>query len=309
VGFIAASGTGLQAVVCQLFAYGEGVSHAIGVGGRDVSEAVGGKMTLFALQKLEEDDQTEIIVIISKPPANQVLEEFEKALNRISKPVIVCCLGIVPPKISRATWVQNLSEAAEATLYLLNQRSWSPSMFDVNGIIDSLNIDISKYKNSSILGLYTGGTLAHESLVIASELLGNIGSNMGHGEQVSNHLILDLGDDYFTRGRPHPMIDPGIRREILFETMKNGKFDILFFDVVLGHGAADNPAKALADAVRDLKQSNKRAISFASIIGTISDPQNMSEQKAILQDAGIAVLDTNAHVAMVVSTISKGTVH
>ena len=68
VGVVGASGTGIQEVTCLLDAAGVGISHAIGVGGRDLSPEVGGSMTLRALDLLAADDTTERLVVISKPP-------------------------------------------------------------------------------------------------------------------------------------------------------------------------------------------------------------------------------------------------
>src|SRR5690606_14776291 len=55
IGLVAASGTGLQEVTVLIDQFGGGISQAIGVGGRDLSKDVMGRMTLHAINALNAD--------------------------------------------------------------------------------------------------------------------------------------------------------------------------------------------------------------------------------------------------------------
>ncbi|NNF46950.1 MAG: FdrA family protein, partial [Desulfofustis sp.] len=111
IGCIAASGTGLQAVVCQIDRLGEGISHGIGVGGRDLSREVGGLMTTYSLDLLENDQETEVIILLSKPPHPSVVEELESICSKMSTPVVTCFPGTEIPG-NTFTQAATLDEAA-----------------------------------------------------------------------------------------------------------------------------------------------------------------------------------------------------
>lgn len=290
VGCVAASGTGLQAVVARLDALGEGISQGIGVGGRDLSEAIGGAMTLFALDALGADPATEAVILISKPPHPSVLALLAAKIDTLRKPVVVCCVGAAPRVSGAAVWVETLDQAGDAAVALLRGGSWQPRRFsDVATVRAQLAAaDGGGFERGRILGLYTGGTLAYE----ASHLLGPaLGAN-------HPHQILDLGDDQFTVGRPHPMIDPGARTDRILAAGSDPEIGVFLLDLVLGKGAHDNPAEPLAAAVVEARQRAAQAgrsiVFLASIIGTTRDPQGFPEQKARLEEAGIGVLATNA---------------
>ena len=206
VGCVAASGTGLQAVVSRVAALGEGVSHGIGVGGRDLSAEVGGIMTLLALEALAADATTEAIVVIGKPPAAEVVPRLESAIARIAKPVVVCCLGARPAGAGAGSWVETLDDAAELVVATLQGQTWRPRLFTDPADVRARLAEVpAKARRGRILGLYTGGTLAHEAGLVLKPLV-----------EASAYSLVDLGDDELTRGRPHPMLDPEARsaREI-----------------------------------------------------------------------------------------------
>lgn len=304
VGCIAASGTGLQAVVSRLAALGEGVSQGIGVGGRDLSAAVGGKMTLFALEALAADPRTEAIVVISKPPAETLVPALEAAMAATGKPVVVCCLGATRPGGKGVDWVDTLDGAAERVAADLAGRSWSPRAFTNP---DDVRARLTRSKGAAevagrgILGLFTGGTLAHEAHLILESLLGPVDSNLGHPAPASPHRLLDLGDDAYTVGRPHPMIDPETRLELLRKDGRSEGLGVLLFDLVLGRGADPDPAGGLArefEAARTATATEGRQLlAVASVVGTSGDPQDLAEQVDKLEAAGIQVLPTNAEAA------------
>ncbi len=207
VGCVAASGTGLQAVVSRLDALGEGVSHAIGVGGRDLSEAVGGAMTLFALDALAADPATEGIVLVSKPPHPSVLDRVEARLAAIPKPTVICCVGAKPRSPGKVVWVDTLQQAADAIVAAMAGQRWDSAPLSDAGQVGKClrSLAGAGCGGRRILGLYTGGTLAYETGHVLRGVFGD-----DHP-----HRILDLGDDEYTVGRPHPMIDPRTRGEMI----------------------------------------------------------------------------------------------
>lgn len=294
IGCVSASGTGLQTVVARLDALGEGLSHGIGVGGRDLSQAVGGAMTLFALDALAADPRTQAIVLVSKPPHPSVLAELEAKLAAVGKPAVVCCVGGAPHVAGRTVWVETLDQAADAAVALLNGGGWTPRLFcDATAVRAQLAdaAGAGDLAGKRIVGLYTGGTLAYETAHLLAQALG-----VDHP-----HEIADLGDDRHTVGRPHPMIDPGVRNEKIIDAANDSGVGALLLDLVLGKGSHENPAEPLVAAVLEARRiasrDGRRLVCVASIIGTQRDPQDLAAQTAQLREAGIAVLASNADAA------------
>ncbi len=235
VGLVAASGTGAQQVMCLLGWAGLGISHCIGVGGRDLSAAVGGLSTHRALDALDADPATELIVVLGKPPAPEVAASVREHAARLGTPVVMAPLGVGQP---------DLTAAAEEVLRSLDHAvpeawpRWDPQQ------------PVPVGRGGAIRGLFSGGTLCQEAMVIASADLGPVRSNiplpapfgapLGGGGV--GHVMLDLGDDEYTVGRPHPMIDTGPRLERLAAEAADPECGVILLDVVLGHGAHPDPA-------------------------------------------------------------------
>lgn len=251
IGIASASGTGLQEVSCLIARLGGGVSHGIGVGGRDLDERVGALGMLSAIDLLDADPATKTLVLISKPPSPRVADTVLARVRQSKKRTVVCFLGS-----NGAT----LTEAAEQAMGK-KLAADTPSPGRAKG---------------RVLGLYCGGTLAAE----AELLLG------GAGECV------DLGDDQFTRGRPHPMIEPELRNEHIRKALADPGIGVLLFDVVLGFGAHADPAGVLLEGLKGSKK-----IAIASVTGTEQDPQGFSRQVAKLRAAGVHVAPSNAYAA------------
>jgi len=302
IGCVAASGTGLQAVVSRLAQLGEGVSHGIGVGGRDLSAEVGGLMTNAALAALAEDRTTEAIVVISKPPAPSVLPALEAAIAAARKPVIVCALGATARPGAPGTWVGTLEDAAEAAGAIVRGQTWAPRSFSDPAAIRARLASLGSVRGS-LLGLYTGGTLAHEAHLILESLLGPIAGNVGSGGRAAEglHRILDLGADEFTHGRPHPMIDPSVRDVRIRDAGRGDEVAVLLLDLVLGRAAHPDPAASLSIATEGActraRRSGRAMIAVASVVGTDADPQGLRAQTAALEAAGVIVLPSNAQAA------------
>ncbi len=313
IGCVSASGTGLQAVASRLDALGEGISHGIGVGGRDLSEKVGGMMTLFALESLQKDPSTDVIVIVSKPPHPSVMSTLKDRISEIRKPVVICCIGMPDVTMDGAVVVKTLDEAADAAAAILKGTTqWHPESFDDPVSVRERLKRIRKtadMENAGILGFFTGGTLAYESKILFEELLGPVRFNPERPDSEAAVQILDLGEDTYTVGRPHPMIDPQKRTDLILEMANLRHAGVLLLDLVLGKGAHQNPAEPLADAVCELKTrmaaSNRKFAAVASVVGTDGDPQGLNRQAEQLEAAGIQVFPSNAEAARFAALLVK----
>lgn len=310
IGCIAASGTGLQAVACQIDRLGEGISHGIGVGGRDLSREVGGLMTTYSLELLENDQETEVIILLSKPPHPRVVQELESICSKMSTPVVTCFPGTEVPG-NTFTQAATLAEAATRAVCMLNGKPFEQYLFEDRARVDQL-LDAagSGSEGTGVLGLFTGGTLAKESQIILVSELGSVANNL---DDISEHVVVDLGDDQYTVGRPHPMIAPESRTEILLDLAAEDSLapcGVLLVDLVLGNGSHLDPAQELAKSVETLR--NKYGFSahvIAAVIGTEGDPQDLVAQVKTLKDAGITVFRSNSeaahYAAMLVSTACR----
>jgi FdrA protein len=302
IGLIAASGTGMQALASEIANLGSGISHGIGVGGRDLSESVDGLMTFAALGHLDRDPHTSLIVLISKPPAAGVLPKLEKVLATVSKPVIVCCLGAPAPAHSRpdVIWMPELASAAGMAVARLRGESYVPRAFaDSSGVRRKLVAldQQGSVAGRAILGLYTGGTLASEAKIILGRLLGDV-DDQPPDLVGARHHIIDLGDDRYTVGQPHPMLAPETRAVRLPPWSAGTSVGVVLLDCVLGRVAHRDPLSALVAAIEQSREQAHRAervVQFvASVTGTDADPQSLRVQRERLDAAGVVVLDSNA---------------
>ena len=290
VGIIGASGTGTQEVSTLIARAGGGISHAIGVGGRDMNDEVGGLSTFQAIEALEDDPKTRQIVIISKPPGPKTVHEIISLISKKKKKYTLCFLGGQAIKLPcNAFQVSTLFDAAAQT-------SFSISQGDPREIAKSL-----PSLKGNVLGLFCGGTLASEARVILAKRTTETSYEHclnGDFARESNKRyvkMMDLGDDVYTRGRPHPMIDPTIRQEHIKKACEQREIGLLLIDVILGYGSSDNPAGSVVDCVQ--KRSNGLPIIIASVTGTETDPQRRSKQVKILEEAGITVAQSSSHGA------------
>lgn len=299
VGLVGASGTGLQEVSCLLDRAGAGVSQALGTGGRDLSEAVGARTTLLAIDVLAADPETKVLVVISKPPAEAVAEKVLARLAEAGKPAVVHFVGQREAgRRGGVVFAPDLEATALAAAALATGRE---PAFEAPGLPAGL-LDRERSgkapEQRHLRALYTGGTLAAEALALLEPDLGEIPNNL-HGEAApGGHLVLDLGADEFTRGRPHPMIDPSPRIERLFLEGNDPTVSVILLDVVIGTGSHPDPAGAMVPALEEARQKAEarggRLSVVASVTGTDADAQHRAAQVARLERAGAVVLPSNA---------------
>jgi FdrA protein len=292
IGVVGASGTGIQEITCCIHRLGGGITHAIGTGGRDLSDAVGGAMSLLGIEALAGDSQTEVIVVVSKPPSPKVAESVVEALMNSGKPCVVQFVGAEPHRApeGKVVFADSLAGAAEEACRLAGV-SVSPTE-------STADHSQSLPAGSTLRGLFCGGTTGQEAVVLLERAGVEVKSNLhksgsrridGTGRE-SGHVVLDLGADEFTAGRPHPMIEPTLRSERLAIEMEDASVGILLFDCVLGYGSHDDPAGILAESVKAI---GRDVVAIASITGTPEDPQGFEGQRRELEDAGIVVMPDN----------------
>jgi FdrA protein len=286
VGLVAASGTGAQQVSCLLDMAGVGVSHVLGVGGRDLSEAVGGLATLDALAALEADPATGRILLVSKPPAPSVAARIEEAAAGLTTAVWSAALSPDTPDLTAA--VEGLLQDMGRAVPEWPSRRGSGERPPTGAVLK---------------GLYSGGTLADEAMLIATPVLGDIRSNtplrpdldVGGDLFVPGSVVIDFGDDALTAGRAHPMIDPTLRLEAIAGVASSDEPAVLLLDVVLGYGADPDPAESLGPALLAARESAERPLPIVvALVGTDADPQGWSRQADALAAAGAAVFASNA---------------
>jgi FdrA protein len=283
VGIVAAAGTGAQEVAILLDAAGAGVSQIIGVGGRDLSADVGGVMFKQAMRLLAADDETETLLLVSKPPAPEVVQELgsvDVGDSRVIAAFVGWDGGEAPFEIHSTLEAGAFAAAG----------SRPPAATQLAAEVDALP---QRRMGGTLLGLYSGGSLAHEAVTVLAPLLGRIGGNVGDGGD-GGHVILDLGEEEYTRGRPHPMVDLDVRLGMLRDAARDERVGCVLLDVVLGHGSHPDPGAELAGALADV--ARERPV-IAHVCGTHADPQDAHRQVTVLRDAGAVVAPTNAMAA------------
>jgi len=305
IGLVGASGTGLQQVTCLIDRLGEGVSQAIGVGGHDLAEAVGGPMMLLGIEKLAADPETETIVLISKPPAESVTRRVLDAAQASGKPVVVNFLGADPAVARAAGAIPAATLEDAARLAVAVARGRLPSSTEVEAIDDDL-LAVADRAHATLLpgqrmvrGLYSGGTLCSEAGLLLRSLLPSDGFS-----------VVDLGDDEYTVGRPHPMIDFRLRNEHVVAAASDPATAVILLDLVLGYGSHADPAGAIGPAIerahRIAADAGRPLAIVASVCGTEADPQGLARQEAALRAAGLLLAPSNAQAARLAARVVAG---
>jgi FdrA protein len=287
VGIVAAAGTGAQEAAVLLAAAGVGTSQIIGVGGRDLHDDVGAIMFRQAMELLAADAQTETLLLVSKPPGREAVRALAD-VDVNGKRVVAAFVG----------WRRDGDDPLEIhdTVQggaLAAAGAPDPDLTSLERSIQ-LGVGARGDDGGRLLGLFSGGSLAHEAVTLLSPVLGPLGGNAG-GDDDASHQIFDLGEEEYTQGVPHPMVDLETRIGFLREQAADPSVGCVLLDVVLGHGSHPDPAGGLAPDLRALVDNGTTVI--AHVCGTTQDPQRSDLQEQTLRDAGVTVAPTNAAAA------------
>ncbi len=302
IGVIAAAGTGLQEFTCMVHNAGYGISHGIGTGGRDLSDEVGGITTLTALDAFENDPSTEVITILSKPPGEKSLVRLIEKIKACKKPVVCCFLGI-QNKIEGEGIVFKRANLIDDAVRLAIEAIGG----EITQLLSNQTIPQKSAPNNKFLrGVFAGGTFCYQAQQILRDAGIRVYSNgpldkkliLEHPNQSKDNSIVDMGDEYFMVGRPHPMIDGSQRALRIIKEAQDPQVGILLIDFILGYNSSMDPVGELIEAIQKAQQiAQKRGDSLlvvASICGTEGDPQDLALQTKMLKDCGVVVFNSNA---------------
>jgi FdrA protein len=319
IGLVAASGTGLQEVTCRIHNLGGGVSQALGTGGRDLKQEIGGITMLQGLRALADDTRTRVIVLISKPPAPAIAREILRAAASTGKPVVVHFLGAAPDEIRQAGLHAALSLRHAGDMALALAQGVTPSLTSPLPsdaelrAVEKLATQMAPTQRA-VRALFTGGTFCYEAqLAFLAHGLACKSNAPAHGAaafdgRFDGHVLLDLGDDDYTRGRPHPMIDPSLRNEAIRTQGADPATAAILFDVVLGYGSHPDPAHELAlalqAAVAQARAERRSLALLGHVCGTESDPQDKAAQLAQLRAAGALLAASNIEAALLAAHLA-----
>ena len=300
IGLVAGSGTGLQQVTSRIHQFGGGITHALGTGGRDLSEPVGAVTAHQGLSLLSRDPETKVIVLVSKPPARSVADELVISARKAGKPVVVDFIGYATAvrQVDNVYFATSFDDAASLAVRLSTDGIKKP---------DSMAQDLERFSTQQryLRGLFSGGTLAYEALLVLEGYLPQVYSNVPLDKKFKledslvskQHTILDLGEDEFTVGRLHPMMDNDLRLRRLEMEADDPEVAVILLDVVLGYGAHPDPASELAPAIKSARtkagNSGRYLEVIAVVSGTDQDPQDLNAQIEQLEAAGARVFTSN----------------
>jgi FdrA protein len=322
IGAIGPSGTGLQEFATQVHHAGHGISHAIGTGSHDLSDQIGGITTFRALKALEEDPQTDVVAIIAKPPGANTLRRLNERLMASSKPVVGCFLGIPQGQVFSQGALLAARTIDDAVLLAVQ-------CIDGPGVHPTIQLSEQERqlaaetrlpwstKQQFLRGLFAGGTFCYQAQQILKDRGLLVHSNVpldpvrrlkDHNASVG-HTVLDMGDDVYTLGRPHPMIDATMRKQRIIAEGRDPGVAILLLDFILGYNASEDPVGDLLDSILQAKQTMQthggQLAVVASICGTDGDPQDLNLQRKLLEDAGVIAFQSSAKAALFCSQLLK----
>jgi FdrA protein len=308
VGVVAAAGTGAQEVSSLLDRWGAGVSQVIGIGGRDLSEAVGGRMARVAIEALEADPGTDAILLVSKPPAESVARALLGTPR--AKPLVASVLGVAPDlEVAPGVLLAGtLEQGVIAILGVLGLPAPDPG----RGLAEHVAAACRRLPagRTAVRGLFSGGTLCYEAQLILAPHVGRVYSNAPVGRRdglpapEGAHICLDLGEEEYTQGRPHPMIDPDARLELIRREGADPATAVVLLDVVLGHGSHADPAGIVAPVCAEIMAAPDGPRVVAYVLGTRDDPQGYGRQRRTLEEAGCIVTPTAARAALAAAAIA-----
>lgn len=314
IGVVGASGTGMQEVTSRIHNLGSGISQALGTGGHDLAEAIGGISMLTGLRALERDAETRVIVLVSKPPAPAVARRVLDEARAMTTPVVVIFLGADPATYSGGTihGAATLAEAADIAVALAGGRPAPAAAGGIDAAARGRLDDAARRMAAGqrdVRGIFCGGTFCYEAQLIlqAAGLPASSNTPVAGNARLADirvshgHTLVDMGDDDFTQGRPHPMIDPSLRNERIERDAADPATAVLLIDVVLGYGSAADPTTRLIEVLgrarSTARHGGRHLAVVAHVCGTDADPQNRKDTIARLHDAGALVASSNAEAA------------
>jgi len=327
IGIVASAGTGIQEASVLLDRAGLGISHALGVGGSDVSEEVRGVMMKDSLGLLQNDKGTRLMMVIAKTPTDSVMRGVMGYVERrTTKPLVACFLGLDTPRsTSRRIWyVKTLHSAVSRAAQISGGKAPKEFLAKVSSNFEGLRRKAKRLASSLgprqkyVRALYSGGTLAHETLLIFRELLGEAYSNTPLSNKFAltdpnlskQNSVIDMGDEFFTAGRAHPMIDPTLRRLRMAKEASDTSVAVIMLDVVLGYGSSPDPGGSLRQVVEESKRGaidrGGELTVMAHVCGTDADPQSLKEQSEKLSRVGVTLFSSNALMAAAAALVVGG---
>ncbi|QGN37040.1 acyl-CoA synthetase FdrA [Klebsiella oxytoca] len=312
IGIVGASGTGSQELSVRIHGFGGGVSQLIGTGGRDLSEKIGGVMMLDAIGMLENDPQTEIIALISKPPAPAVARKVIERARACRKPVVICFPGRDEPPADEPG-LQFACSTEEAALKAVLLSGVKKASLDLPPLNERLIADVRARltpQQKYIRGLFCGGTLCDEIMFAVMEKHGDVYSNIQPDpafrlpdiNRSVKHTFLDFGDDDFTNGKPHPMIDPTNRISRLLQEARDPDVGVIVMDFVLGFGSHQDPAGVMLEAIKEAKAiaaaEGRELTILGYVLGTDLDTPSLDKQRQMLSDAGVILASSSSNTGL-----------
>ncbi len=314
IGIVAASGTGLQEVSCLISNSGCGISQAIGTGGRDVKKEVGGIMFLEGIKVLAEDKNTDVILLVSKPPADEVIIKIVELVNKIEKPIVGVFLNasIDLLKQNKINIAKTLEEGALLAVAYSQKKNIKDVISDLNKRESELKAIVEKEsmklnpEQKYLRALFSGGTFCDETQMFFQKMSEEVFSNTPVGTvkklkdiwKSEKHTIVDLGDDDFTVGKPHPMIDYSTRNKRILAEAKDPETAVILLDIVLGYGSNMDPLSEIIPVIKEVKklatQQKKHLPIICSVTGTDKDAQNRTMVATALKAEGVLVMESNA---------------
>ena len=323
IGIVGASGSGIQEIAVLVHNYGEGITQAIGTGGRDLSLDVGGITMLQGIEYLAEDPDTKVIVLVSKPPHPKTAKKIYEALPK-KKPIVIFFLGGDPEEIRKtgAYAATSLEEAAYLAVALTRDETIQQTNFISDCKAELM--ELAAQEKAKLLptqkylrGLFCGGTHSEEAVLMLQDLVPDLYSNIHFGKVsplISRHIsikntLIDMGDEEFTKGRPHPVMDPSILCDRLLKEAEDPQTAVILFDLLMGHGAHKDPVGTLESTFHEIREKTSkegRNISIiCSVCGTDIDPQNCESQIKQLSELGVHVMPSNSRAAILSGLILR----
>lgn len=296
IGIIGASGTGIQELATIIDRLGEGVTNAVGIGGRDLNREIGGITMLDMIDAMEEDDAVKVVIIVSKPPAKEVRDRIADRLAAFGKPAVTLFVGEKPEYHEENLFhAYTLDEAARLAVGLVRGEKVDEASVDVD---ESAFFRAEEKK--TIKAYYSGGTLANEAAMLIKDAMGcevPPEDIEGYMLQLDGNVVVDLGDDAYTQGKPHPMIDPAKRIECMQDAVEDESTGVVLFDVMLGYGSHEDMAGALLPSIAALREKaeaqGRKVFFIATVCGTKKDEQGYDDAVNKLKAAGVTVCENN----------------